>query len=394
MDNVKKGFTVVGFIAICFASVAQMADLAIIPAADSIFAAYPDAPMALLNFILSGPQLLIVLSAILSTLLMRRYNKRTLLLVSFLAMTLCSCLGGAVDQPVYVAVMRGCVGFFGGFCAPVSLAIIGETYHDDEEKNSMYTGLFSCVSAVFGFAFSMVAGILCVNGWRNVFKTYWAFIPMLFFMVFLLPRGNACEPSRTSANDSKSEKKESISMAPYLRILVFSFLAAMVINVITYLCSVFAAERGIGDASFAGLLSAIITLLTAVVCMVFGAIYKVLRRNTEIAMFVVAALALVLLMFAQGKAMAIAGSVLAGVAYGILVSYYYVEVGSCVPNSRISDTVPFITAMIGLGSFASSYFAYFVMGVLGTNLVGDTFGILAVLMVILGVLTFISHRGK
>lgn len=380
----RKKFTTAGFAAICFASVAQMADLAVIPAADAIFEVYSDASDALLNFILSGPQLMIVLSAVLSTVLMQRYKKRPLLIGSFLLLTLASCLGGLIDDPVYVAFMRGAVGFFGGFCAPVSLAWIGEVCYDDEEKNSALVGIFSSVSSGFGLVFSLAAGMLCLTGWRNIFKTYWVFVPMFLFMIFFLPKENFGKTASDEIRTGKASADEKIPGAEYARVLVFAFFTAMIVNVIVYLCAVFVSERGIGDSSFAGIVSAVVTLFTAVICAMFGSVYKRLKKQTETLMLLLSAAAFIVMYFAHGKMLVLISAAMIGCAYGILVSYYYVDAATFVPESSVSKAVPYITAVIGLGSFASSYFTSVMMRIFKTELLGNIFPVLAVCMSVLG----------
>lgn len=80
MDN-KKGLRIslLGMIALCMANFAYMADLVIIPIGDTLFAAFPAASSELMNFILSGPQLIMVFSMLLSTVLMKYLRKERLM---------------------------------------------------------------------------------------------------------------------------------------------------------------------------------------------------------------------------------------------------------------------------------------------------------------------------
>ena len=78
-----KKAAVLGTAAFFLINFAYMADMVIIPAADAILLRFSDAPAWLLNFILTGSQLMAVPSALLAPALMRRFRKKRILLFSF-----------------------------------------------------------------------------------------------------------------------------------------------------------------------------------------------------------------------------------------------------------------------------------------------------------------------
>lgn len=360
--------SLIGMVALCLVNFANMADLVIIPAADAIFGAYPQASMGVLNFILSGPQLIMVVSMLLSTVLMRKISKRTLLLLSFLVFTVSSCLGAVVDNVYYVSVMRAIVGFAGGFCTPVALSLINETYYDDQEKGGAMVGYFCSTSALFGLLMSVAAGYLCVSRWQNVFHVYYAAVPMLLFMFFFLPK--------TAKPQQSAQQNEKTAPMPWLRLLAVVLaviVGAVLANASNYLSSVYLMEQGLGDSSVAGIFTAIITLMTAVVSALYGQLYKAFRRFTGALMFALLAVSYLLLMVATTKTCALIGAAVNGMAYGILVSYYVAVITSFVPVSQMTTATPVILAALGFGSFLCTYAAYGLMGLLGTATLASIF---------------------
>ena len=369
--NKKENISIKGMIALCLITIGYMADMAIIPAGDAIYTQFADSSQSVLNFIISGPQILAVLAMICSTFLMRKFNKRTLILVSFTIFTICGCAGAVNLNIYYIAIMRALVGFFGGLGYPVALSMINETYYDDEEKGSTMVGLLSGASALIGLIMTISAGFLCVSNWTNVYHVYLAAIPSLIFMFFALPKISVNAPSQKAA-----EKETSKDVIPWGKVaitLLVVLIASIVANIPSYLGSVYAAEQGIGDSSFAGFFAAVLTLMTTLVCAFFGPIYIKLKRYTSVIMFILFALGYLLLYVAKGQVLALIGSGIDGVAYGLLVSYYAFDVTTYVPISRIAVVTPFITAAVSIGAALSTYAAYGLMGVVGADTIALSF---------------------
>lgn len=375
----KKGLRIslLGMIALCMANFAYMADLVIIPIGDTLFAAFPTASSELMNFILSGPQLIMVFSMLLSTVLMRYIRKERLILIGFAAFTAASCFGAAVNHPVYVAVMRATSGFFGGFCTPVAMSLINETYYDDPEKGGAMIGYFCSSNAVFGLVMSVAAGILCAKSWQNAFCVYYAAVPMLIFMCFFLPKTELKgKGTKAVASDGP---KERMPWGKLLLILLAVVVGAIVINACNYLGSVYLAERGLGTSSFAGVFTALITLMTAVISAMYGVIYAKLRRYTGVLMFVLQAVGYLVLIVAQSPATALIGAAINGCAYGLLASYYAAVITEFVPVSQLDTATPLVLAALGIGSFLSTYAAFGLMGILGVAEFSSVFPHLLVL---------------
>ena len=380
MENRKvSGLTPIAMAALCLCNFAYMADLVIIPIGDAIFSAYPDAPTWLLNFILSGPQLIMVVSMLLGTVLMKRFSKRSIILAGFAVFTVSSCLGAAADSAPYIAVMRAVTGFSGGMCTPVALSLINETYCDDPEKGGAMVGYFNSTNALFGLLMSVSAGLLGAAHWQNAFRVYLAAIPMLILLFIFLPKSGAPVKAESAVSGSSQEKIPWKQFAP---ILLAVLAGAVLVNACNYLSSVYIAEKALGDSSYSGIFTAVITLSTTVISALFGTLYKHLRRYSGAAMFVLTAVCYLVLYTAAGKAAALLGAVLNGMAYGFLASYYAAVITEFVPASQMGTATPLVLAGLGIGSFLSTYFVYAMMSLLGKSEVSAVFPLFVVLCLI------------
>lgn len=97
-------------VALMLTNLAVMADLVIIPIISTFYQNYGD-HMNLVNFIVSGPALIIVVTSLLAGWMSKHMDKKIVLLIGAVLFT----IGAAIDNPWYVAVMRSLVGIGAGF---------------------------------------------------------------------------------------------------------------------------------------------------------------------------------------------------------------------------------------------------------------------------------------
>ena len=76
--TISKTKRTLALVAIFFSTLAVMADLAITPVIGMIYGYYPDHTSAV-NYIVSGPMLVLVAASLITPLLTRRFNKKTVL---------------------------------------------------------------------------------------------------------------------------------------------------------------------------------------------------------------------------------------------------------------------------------------------------------------------------
>ena len=175
MSKSKKTLAV---IAIMATALAVMADLAINPVIGLLYQSYPDS-MGYINYFISGPMLIVVIASLLTGVVLRKVNKRTVMIAGGVIFAVGAVLGVLVDNFLYMCVMRTLVGVGSGVVNVVAVALIADIY-EDETKRAKITGYYNAALSLVGMIFSYIAGILAASGvWQNVFKIYWSAVPML-----------------------------------------------------------------------------------------------------------------------------------------------------------------------------------------------------------------------
>jgi predicted MFS family arabinose efflux permease len=152
---------------------------------------------------------------------------------------------------------------------------------------------------------------------------------------------------------------------------------------VLYFISPYIVENKLGDSEFTGLATSVKSILGFLICLGFGFIYSVLKRQTNTVSLLIAAGCLILMIIGPSRFSALVLASIAGCGYKISFSYAYAHGFSIVPDSRRDDAVGITTAVYGIGSFASTYFGTYAMKIMGTELVTKMFIIPTVLIVLL-----------
>ena len=370
-------------IALMLTNLAVMADLVIIPIISSLYSTYGD-QMNAVNYVVSGPALVIVITSLLATVLCRKLDKKTVIILGGLFFTVGSICGVLVDNIWYMCFMRTLVGIGSGILQVLAVSMIADIYEDADERAKI-TGYYNATMSFVGIAYSYFAGILAVGGnWKNVFNLYWLAIPMMIFLILFVP---SIRPAATTVDQEQEKNKKEKMGAGFWRLQFFWFLANLLFGAtVLYYVAVYVAENGLGDSSFSGMATSVKQLVGFLLCFGFGFIYKKLKRNTITVTYLLAAVTLVWLVLAPSKFAAVVIATICGCCYKIAFSFAYAHGFAIVPASRTEDATAITTAVYGIGTFCSTYFASLLLTIMHTDSYTKTWIIPAVLFAIMGVI--------
>lgn len=360
--EMTKGRALLFLISLFLTNVAVMADMVIIPAANGLYGTFHNT--GAVNFILSGPSFIMLFSAMLCGKLMEYLSKKKILIGAMILFALSAILGGAVENVYYVLTMRILVGVSMGFVNAAAMALIAEVYVD-EDKRGTIMGIFNATMAGTGAVVSLIAGVFAVRSWQEVFKVYWIAVPVIVMMFFFIPL------TPPEGHQSKSEETGGPVNHPYLprqvMLMVSCFAYNLIYAVIYYQVSVLVAEQGYGNESTAALLSALGTVGSCILCILFGALYSRLKRATIILGYVGLCLSYLMLYLANGPVMAGIACTLCGASYGYGFSYFFLRCTVVVPKEKVSSSISMTTAIGGLGMFLSTYACTMLQKLMGSE---------------------------
>lgn len=382
----KKTTKILFLITLFLTNVCVMADLVIVPAIADLYEAFPNA-VNVVNYIISGPALVMIFSSLLCGKAMKFFSKKTLLVASFALFTGASIFGAFVVNIYYIAFMRTLVGLSMGFVNVLAISIIAEEY-DDEGARSTILGIFNAAMAGIGAIIGFIAGFFATESWQAVFKVYWIALPILALILFFIPKTPA---ERETAEAEDGSTKQTFGQEFWVMCLFF-FLFNVLYMVIFYQVSVYVAENGIGNQAFAGLLSSLGTVGSALACTAFGFTYKKLKKAAVLPSYLLLGTMYFLLYLSPGIATGVIACTLLGAAYGNGFSYYFMEGTIIVPDSKVSEAIGIVTAVNGVGMFLSTYVTTWLQKLLNLQTVTGIMPIVAVVSLVCGVATFLVSK--
>jgi MFS family permease len=371
MSRVKMAFFI---IAVMLTNIPIMADGVIIPISNNLYQAFPNHTGAV-NFIVSGPQLIIAVASIIAGPLMNKISKKRILVVSGAVCTAGLSLGVVIQNVWYVLICRSIAGFATGFINVAAVALIAEVF-TEEGKRSWMMGIYNAVMAGIGTLMSVIAGILAVSGWQNAYKVFWSCIPMVLCFIFFLPEIKE-ETSEKNALQGEGDAKKGMGFE-FVMMLVSLFIFYVANMGISYFVSVYVAENTLGNEAFAGTAASLTTVGSFFCCLAFGYLYNKLKRYVIFISYILFAAAVALLLLGRSPIITVIAMLLLGGSYGSAFSYSYAHAPSLVEESKVDQSISVCTAVYAIGCFLATYFTTFSMNHFSVK--GTFTGILPVMM--------------
>lgn len=337
-------------LALVVSGMAAMIDLAIYPAADAIYTVFAEENIALVNFIITGPSLMIVIGSILCGFVTQKIGKKQILSIAYLFFCISAIFGGTFDNVYYMIVMRTIAGLSAGFISICSAGLIVELFVD-EQIMSRIMGTYTGMMSLFGAIMSLAAGYVAVIDWHLVFMIYLIAVPILILIILFVPK---TKPENTQ-EEITQESEEKVQWIRPLSLAGAAFVLNAAYAVVLTMIAVFLAEQGIGDAATAGTMGMLGTLGSMIACFLFSKTYMVLKRRTPIIFSLVMALGFIIL----ANTVSVTGVSIAvfcmGAMYGMGYSYYLMYASMVVPQSKSSLSISITNAAVYLGLFFGPY---------------------------------------
>lgn len=371
-------------ITIVLLTFAIMGDMVVIPAAGGIFGTFYDASPVLLNFILTGPMLISVGASFLCGFLARSISKKNLIVSAYVLFIISACGGALIENIYYIVVMRAIAGFTYGIVGAAATGLIAEIFIEEKVRSSMM-GIYNGMMSLCGVVMSLVSGFLAVGSWKSSFYVYLAAIPILILAVFFLPK----TPPEGISSEDASESKDRLPLGKFVPVVLAFLTLSALYYIVVYYIAIYVEEMQLGDASTSGMLGSVATIGSFVACMFFSVIYMRIKRATPILIFFCTSIAYLVMAFPTNVWIVGIMSFLAGAAYGLAMSYYFMHASMIVPSGVMSIAMGIINAAIGLGGFLSSYILELYKAVLGVEIMAPTFLYIGITLAIGGVVSII-----
>lgn len=345
-------------LAIMLTNIPIMADAVIIPISNNLYTVFGE-HVGAVNFIVSGPQLIIAISSLLAAPIMMKVSKKMILVISGLLCVVGLGFGVVIENVWFVLICRVIAGIATGFINVAAVALIAEVYIDDNKRSYMM-GLYNACMAAIGTAMSLVAGQLAVNGWTNAYKVFWSCIPMVICFALFLPN---IKPEKIESENNEKESSSKTSFGFEFWLMMINLVIFYIANMgVSYFVSIYVSEHNLGNEAFAGTIASLSTIGSFFCCLAFGFLYNKLKRYIIFCSYILFALAVLLLILSPSKLTLIIAIFITGGSYGTAFSYSYAHAPSLVSESMTDTAISIATFVYAIGCFFATYVVTFLMG--------------------------------
>ena len=374
-STLSSGRKILAMAALILATIVPMGDLVIIPAAEAMFTSFVGVNVGILNFILSGPALIAIFVAPFVGKLMNEIGKKTMLLIGMGFFTVGAVFGIAVENAVYMAVMRGIVGIALGIVPPTSMAIIADLFPDEKKLGTMM-GIWNGGMSAVGAAVSFISGLVVTIHWEYVFRIYLVVLPIILLLILFLPQKIPAEAAANGETQAKTVTAEDTSghegKMPWKKVWTMYlsyFCGELIICVMYYEIALYIGEAGLGSAALSGVMTTIMTFGTFGACMLFGLLYAKSRPALPGIIHGVIAAAYFLFAFLPSIGTVAAGMIFIGIGNGLIMSYYQTHLAVIVPQNQVPFALGLSSAVLGAAMFSCTYFSTLIRCLSGGSLI-------------------------
>ncbi|MGE4354470.1 MAG: MFS transporter [Oscillospiraceae bacterium] len=355
--NPKKVSTL-GTIAIMSMFFIAMGFTVVTPAMAKFAEAFPNNNFVLISTL---PTLFIVIGTFLSgSVAGKKLSYKTLAVTGSLLFL----IGGVA--PAYISgfnailVCRAVFGLGIGFMIPLGNALVIGNF--EGQKRASLLGYGTLFMNFGGILFQMLGGILADINWQ---MTFWAHTLVIFALIFsfLLP-----EPPKADTAQTASAPKEKLGKPVWVIALLL-----LIYNMINYPImmnlSILFIERNAGGATAAATALSLFTVAGCVAGLLFGNIFKALRRFCIPLGFTLCALGAVLVRFGTSGLLMTMGLILIGFGFSVILPSFMTWMGISTPPSTVAMAASIVMALMNLGGFVCAYWLEIINAIAGETII-------------------------
>ena len=261
--------------AILAMSVIQMATNAIAAILADIAAEFPEASVTAIQYLMTFPNLVVVVVSVLVSALSKRFAKRNIAVVGLLLGSMAGVLSFLFHQSlVLLYIWAGMLGIGIGLVVPVATSLISD-YFDGNEKDVML-GYQTAAANLGSMIMTFLGGIIAVWGWHYNYFVYLLAVPGIILTMLFVPKENVRTQQKEETGKNKTVK------IPFSAVLYF--IIAAIFMLLFYMgptnLAMFVEERQFGNTMTAGTAATVLLLGGAVMGIFFGRIAGAIGRNT------------------------------------------------------------------------------------------------------------------
>lgn len=339
------------------------------------------------------PSFSIMLFILLSNWIIHVIGKRNTVLLG----TVIALVGGVgpafTTNFVVIEVLRFLFGAGTGIYTSLCVSLIGDSFDGDEQRNLL--GLQSAIATFGSSLATFVAGVLVGINWQSTYLVYFMLLPVIILFAIGYPKSSDTADAKPEVEEETATKAKTSHKLP-LMVIVGVLILFVYFNTIMalYTNSGLALQQmNMSGQGMLGTSLAVAGLLGGVITMLYGPIYKALKRATPIVVCLVGAVGFFGMAYASNMWLFTIAIVLV-TATALLVPYVYGVIMDSVPESSKNFAISTAMVLNNLGAYFSPYTLSFIGKTVGHTDPVASFIICAGIMLVLGVVLTLVLLGR
>lgn len=379
-------------IAIILTKFAIMGDFAIYPITNEFYNLFPNMA-GIVNYIISGPQLIIMAMAFAVPLLAKKFSKRVLTIWSCIIFGIGTVLTVLIVNPYVMVIGRSLVGIGQGILGIVTVTIIADVITDTAQQPK-YVGIYNSSSNIAAMLLSLGAGVLAGYSWKHPFLLYLITIPMIIAVVLFIPDTKNEQTKEVKHGDKTTIKSLGIE---FWMITVAASVFSMLRTIITYYMSFYVAENALGGTGITATAASLAQLFAFVGAFSFGVVYSKIERWIMPLACGIITIALILWCVLPTPITVFIVYSLACGSSGMFMAYSFAHIMAIVEKEQVDSAVAIVSAGCGIAAFVPTYLVTCIMKLHNTTMVTPTTWVYATIGAVLFAVTLLfttTFKGK
>jgi MFS family permease len=354
---------------------------AVAPSLSIIGNHFPTTDPLYIKLVLTLPSLLLVPFSMLSGKLAETINKKKIIVIGLL-LYIIGGFGAVFIQSIgQLLLMRAILGVGIGLILPLSTGLIADYYYGEERAKLM--GLSTAVNNLGAVMAILLSGILASIHWRYIFLIYTVAIFILLLVIFFLKN----PPRSTSTTADSNYDKKSL-----IKLVMSMFILQIIFGAVPTNLSLFIDAFHIGPPRISSIFLSILTLSSFLAGLFYTRLSMILKTQKITLSFLTLSIGFIFLSSTSSPLMIALAILLIGLAAGILVPTFMLQVADLVPKNKTSAALALLTSALFLGQFVSPIISNIVEKAFKLNPVLSPFYMGAGLSLLFVLYTFISKE--
>lgn len=375
-------------VAILTMSLVQLGTNGIGPILAQISETFPEASDTTIQFLMTFPILFTMIFEILSALVAEKLPKKVLTISGLAVVGLGGVLAFCFHSSLMILFLWAAVIGIGlGMVAPVAPALINESFIGPEKQTML--GWQNSASTIGSMIMTFACGFLAAFGWHFGYLIYLIGIPGIILAFVGLKsethgKHHDQETMQREAADGSKENRGKFRLVIW-REMVIAALFLMLYSAIPANLAMLVVEKGVGDASAAGILTTLFSLAGMLIGMLFGLIMKALKKWTNTLGVIMLVIGVLILGWSNSFPLMIIGCMIAGTSMSMVMPVCMGAASKLAGYEILNSAL--IMGSTSVGIFITPLLTSLTAAVTGSNAVSYRFITLAIFGVILAGVT-------